>query len=114
MAGVYSEKQLFQGDGDYTTASTIHTRTSSVVRDIVGWINLANNTSTAITVDLYHDEDGSTYDDTTVLMEAMPIDANSIIRYSGPIYMVNAAATIGVKCSVSGSVTITGYGASET
>ena len=114
MAGNFDEQQMFQGDGDFTTAATIHTRNSGVIRDIISWVNLCNNTSSDITVDLYHDEDGSTYDDTTVLIEAMPIAANDTVRYNGPIYIKDPAGTIGVKCSVNGSLTITGYGAKET
>ncbi len=104
----FTEKQLAQAEVP-NTATSIYGGPASgtaVIRQII----VANHESTAGTFSMWHDDDGTTYNDTTVLAEDIPIGANSILPM-GIFIPIDTAGNFAVKADAANKMTITLYGA---
>lgn len=73
-------------------------------------IIITNTTGASVSASLYHDEDGTTYDATTSILEAAPLIANQTLHYEGKLYGYKAAGNIAVKTSIANALTFTVYG----
>ena len=73
-------------------------------------IHCANVSGAAIDISLYHDIDGTTYDETTALVFEHSIPAGGVFQLESSLVGYAAAENFGVQCSVADGVTFTFYG----
>lgn len=81
-------------------------------------IAICNTTSSTATFSLYHDDDGSTFDQSTALHYSQNIPANTTLYISadamGGGITVNKDGQIGVQTGTSSALTFTIYGTVQT
>lgn len=74
--------------------------------------------SGTIDIDVYHDDDGTTYDDSTLIASIQKADnADGLVfqaQHPGSGIMVKPGGSIGVKISTADDVNFTAYGITET
>ncbi len=96
--------------------SAVSAFTASVATEITR-IVIANTTSSSANASLFHDDNGSTFDQTTALLYAVAIPANSttIIESSGlgSGFHMAADGQIGVQTGTGSALTFTIYGITE-
>ncbi len=96
------------------SASTAFT---STLRTEVTRIVVCNTTGGAVTYSIYHDDDGTTYDQSTSRSYETSIAANTTVTYvadaAGAGFAMQRGASIGVKPSADLAITFTFYGVTE-
>ena len=108
------KKQLAQSRPANTTAVSIISMDSvDYSRVDIHSIIVCNTTSSAATFRIFHDEDGSTYDETTALFYDSDVLANETIsiEFDNPIVMREETANLAVRSSSGDAITYTVYGA---
>lgn len=80
------------------------------IRSIV----VCNQTGTAATFRLFHDEDGSTYSEATALYYDVSVDANDTFIHDKLIFMATEGGNLAVRSGTADALTFTVYGAEET
>ena len=75
-------------------------------------IIIVNTSGSAASATIYHDIDGSTYDETTTILPAKSITASGFYMFqpNEGIGDYNKAGNVGVKSSVADALTFTAYG----
>lgn len=109
-AGVSTRKQLGQTRPSDTSATSIISPTTGEVYSI-GTIVICNTSDSDVTYSIYHDDDGSTYDETTALFWEATIRANSSDAISLFMAMDDPDGNLAVQSSVGNALTFTAYGA---
>ena len=103
--------QLAQGQPGVTTAVAIF---QASVTTEVSLIHVVNSSDASANFSLFHDDDGSTFNETTTLYWEHAIAANTTFRIAAPSVgagiMMAAGGTLGVTSSVVGALTISIYG----
>lgn len=82
----------------------------------IGLIAICNTTGSAANASLYHDDDGTTYDQTTALMYAQPIPANSTVWVKAEAFgfiTIKRGGAIGIQSGTASALTFTAYGITE-
>lgn len=103
-------RQLGQLRPANTTAAALVTPDDSRPYS-VDFINICNvSTGTTAYVYIYHDEDGTTYDETTALIWNMTVHAGETLQIEAPIAGYKVAGRLAVKTSVANAITFTAYG----
>lgn len=107
--------QLAQTRPEGTTAITAFT---AVTKTEVTQIIVTNVTATDATFSIYHDDDGSTYSDDTVLWDTVTVSARSTVTIKaeggpGTGLMMLPDGTIGVETGTADAVNFTLYGVTE-
>jgi len=106
--------QLAQSRPSGTTATSIFT--ASIVTEI-SLIVVCNTTASSADFSIYHDDDGSTADQTTALFYAVPVAGNTTVTISsdsiGAGLQMAATAQLSVQTSVANALTFTVYGVTE-
>jgi hypothetical protein len=102
-------RQLAQLRPSSTSAEVLFNPTENKPYTIHNII-VTNTTSSAVLASIYHDEDGTTYDATTSILEAVPLIANQTLHYEGKIYGYKSAGNVAVKSSIADAITFTAYG----
>lgn len=110
-----SGSQLAQARPAGTSAVTMFTAT---MRTEVTSLVIANNTGSAAAYSVYHDDDGTTYDETTCLAFTVSLAANtSTVLYAGNVpgggIVVKSGGAIGIKTGTGNALTFTLYGVTE-
>jgi hypothetical protein len=106
--------QIAQNRPSGTTATSVYTATmiTEVTRIII-----CNTTSSAADFSLYHDDDGSTFDETSALHFAQTVPPYSTVTIEagnmGAGLMVTGSGQIGVQTSTSNALTFTLYGITQ-
>jgi len=107
------EAQLGQLRPADTNAASLYSPAASTT-----WIGknlvICNTTGTAATARVFHDEDGTTYDETTALYWDLSVAANSTTSLQGFLSGSNASGNIGVRTGTANALTFTLYGAEIT
>lgn len=107
------EKQLGQLRPANTTAASLYSPAASTT-----WVGknlvVCNTSGAPATYRVFHDEDGTTYDETTALFWEAPIAANETITVTGLLAGFTDAGSVGVRSSVANALTFTLYGATIT
>ncbi len=107
-------KQLGQSRPSGTTAVSIYSPPASVTGNILT-IFICNNTSgTAADYTLYHDNDGATYDETTMIHPPVNLNPGEVIEVNTWIPMDDSSGNLAVKTSVANAITFTVYGVEAT
>jgi len=93
-----------------TTATSLYSPADGVKTQITE-ILVANNTAGAIACRLFHDEDGTTYDQSTALYYDKSIGANDTLRISeASIWMSNSSGNFAGRSATGNALTFTVYG----
>jgi len=107
-----TKKQLAQVVLGTATAALYSAPSSGFA--VVKEIFICCTTSGSVTIRLFHDSDGSTYDKTTALYYDYPVTGNDTVLYQaasdGGIVIDNIFGKIGGSASVGSAVTLTMYG----
>lgn len=102
--------QLAQTSPSATTATTAFTATLNTE---ITRIHAVNYTGSAVDCEVYHDDDGTTYNNTTIV-EKFSAPANSTTekdyRSGGNGLSVRPNGTIGIKAGTANAVNFTLYG----
>jgi len=111
MANTY--KLLGQARENSTNAVSVYSPDASqevIIKSII----IANTSGAAATVRIFHDDDGTTYDESTAIAWDVAIPANSVWDRGMTLCMNNAAGNIAYRSSVANSLTISIYGVVKT
>lgn len=108
---VLVEKQLGQSRPGSTTAVSAYSPSSDIVSAQILTVVIANTTGSAAAYRLFHDEDGTTYDQTTALAYDVSLAANSkeVINFDG-LFMANSSGNFAVRTDTNDALTFTIYG----
>ena len=113
MSHSVNGKQLAQARPANTNAVSVYAPDTADMATEIRMINIANTTGSAATFRLFHDEDGTTYDETTALFFDKSIAANDSFTETyeeGAIWMRNTAGNLAFRTGTNNALTITVYG----
>lgn len=114
MLNFASGEQLAQTRPSNTTAASAYT--ASLVTEIT-CIVVCNTTGSAAAFSIYHDDDGSTFDQTTALHYAQAIAANDTVYITldapGAGLFIKPDGQLGVQTDTNSALTFTVYGITE-
>lgn len=109
MARTASPKQLGQLRPTSTTAASLFSPAANQ-----SWIAkslyVCNNTAGSVTFRIFHDEDGTTYDESTALYFDTALAANTTLVITGLLAGETNAGNIGVRTGTNDALTFTLYG----
>jgi len=106
-------KQLAQSRPSDTNAVSIYSPgadTESIIKSIV----VCNTTGLAVTYRIFHDDDGTTYDESTALFFDVSLAANSTDTLELNLTMNDSSGNIAVRTGTANGLTFTVYGAEIT
>lgn len=101
--------QLGQSRPGVTTAVSLYTPDDGVYTKVEK-IVVTNTTATVAACSIFHDEDGSTFDQGTALYYAKTVAGNDALIFDVNAHMNNVSGNIGVQSSVVSALTFTAYG----
>jgi hypothetical protein len=107
------EKQLGQLRPTDTTAASLYSPGSSttwVAKSLI----VCNTTGSAATFRIFHDEDGTTYDETTALYFDKSVPANDSIEVSLFLAGSNSSGNVAARTDTANALNFTLYGAEIT
>ena len=107
------EKQLGQLRPANTTAASIYSPGAGVTA-IIRNITVTNLTGLAVDFSIFHDDDETTYDETTALFFTARIEKNQTVQLTAYAAMNNPAGNLAVKTETSSALNFTVYGAEAT
>ena len=99
--------QLAQARENSTNAVSIYSPGAG--ETVQAFIKIANNTAAIAAVRIFHDDDGTTYDETTALAWDIDIDPGQILEID-KIFMNNSSGNIAYRTSVANALTATVFG----
>ena len=102
-------KQLGQLRPANTTAASLYSPAANVTTEITKII-VTEHTGATPTFRIFHDEDGTTYDETTALVWDSAMSANGNNLYEFGIWMRNSAGNLAVRTSAGSQILFTCYG----
>ena len=106
-------RMLGQARPANTNAVSIYSPAGNARAEVLQ-IVICNTTSSAATFRIFHDDDGTTYDQTTALYYDKTVAANDTLRVypNDPpgFAMVNAAGNLAVRTDTNNALTFTVYG----
>lgn len=104
-------QQLFQSRPSPTTAQSVYT---AALQTELTHIVVCNTTASLVDFSIYHDDDGSTFDQSTALYYETTIEANTSERISARTInagiSIKKGGQIAVQSSTASALTFTGYG----
>lgn len=103
------KRQLAQIRPSGTTAVNLFTLSSSA-NYVIDSIMIANLDGNSVNVSVFHDVDGTTYNETTAVIHEVAIHNPRYIKLEGPFYGYSSAENWGCQCSVADGATFTVYG----
>ncbi len=111
MTNLVKGKQLGQLRPANTTAASIYSPGANVVAELAGiWI--CEVLAGTPTYQLFHDDNGTTYDEGTALAfnPALTASQSFYIPFEPPLWMADSAGNFAVRTSVNSSINFTLYG----
>lgn len=107
-------RQLAQLRPSSTSAEQLFTSTQNRPWTI-DLIILTNNSTGSVDVTIYHDDDGSTYDDTNCVLSTVTLHKGQTMEFtpSEGISGHNRGSSVGVKVNSANTVAFTAYGYEE-
>lgn len=106
-------KQLGQARDNDTSAHSIYSPASGV-QATVRLIEICNTTGTAANISIFHDDNGTTYDQSTSLMYQQSIPANTTIQKTGQYGMDDPTGNFAYQQGTANAITVTIYGSEKT
>lgn len=107
MANNY--KQIAQARENSTNAVSIFSPGANE-EIIINFVNVTNTSGAAAKVRIFHDDDGTTYDESTANAWDINIPANSVWDREVQICMDNSSGNFAYRSDVANALTITIYG----
>lgn len=104
------EKQLGQLRPANTTAASLYSPGTNVTAIRMS-IVICNTSSSNVKFRVFHDDDGTTYDETTALFFDPIIKANRTVEVDGFKAANNSSGNIAVRTDTANALTFTLYGA---
>lgn len=107
--------QLAQARPTNTSTATLYTAPSGIKIEVTRVV-ICNTTGSAAAASLFHDDDGTTYDQTTALRYAKSVPANDSIELEfeiGSGLFVSAGGSLGIQSGTGSALTYTLYGVPE-
>ena len=101
-------RQLAQKDVTSTLSFSLYSPDEGV-QTVIKSVVICNTAGVAKTWRLFHDEDGTTYDDTTALFYDKTVDASQTEEVSIEIFMNDSNGNLAFKCDTT-AVCVTVYG----
>ncbi len=109
----FETKQLFQHRENSTNAVNIFS--CGVNEEVeVSKIIFVNTSAAKVKICLFHDDDGTIYDESTAIMWNLEIEPGFPFPWTPRIDMNNYSGSLGFSVSVANAITITGYGSVTT
>ncbi len=111
----FERKQLGQLRPANTTAASLYSPGIDIITRIYVII-VCNVTGSPVDYRIFHDEDGTTYDQTSALHYdiALPANTTDVVTFgqgdNGGIWMNNSSGNIAVRTATSSSLNFTCYG----
>ena len=103
-------RQLGQLRPADTTAASVFSPVAGQRAEITR-IYVCNQTAGALQYRVFHDEDGTTYDETTALYFDISIPANNTVGlFNLGLWMADSSGNLGVRTSAGNGITFTVYG----
>jgi hypothetical protein len=99
--------QLAQSRLTNTTATSIYSPSSGETVQI--FIKIVNTTSSAVAVRVFHDADGTTYDQTTALVWDTSIEPGEFLEID-KIFMSSSSGNLAYRTATGSALTATVYG----
>ena len=106
--GLSEPKQLAQEELTNSATSIYSPGTDEEVE--ITAIYISNRDGKDRWFNMWHDEDGTTYDDTTALFVEVDIPGDSTLVIEDPIYLNNAAGNLAMEAEANNDMTVTIYG----
>ena len=103
----FPEVQLFQSRPADTNAVSVHSPNGKTK---VTRIFVCNTSGAGSSFRLFHDEDGTTYDETTALHWNTAVGADTTVVVADEVDMNNASGNLAVRSANANALTFTGYG----
>jgi hypothetical protein len=107
-AGQVVARQLGQSTPAITTAASLYTPGDGV-ETIVKTVVVANVTTSVAAFSIFHDDDGTTYDDTTALFKAIPIPGQHTDLIEVEL-SIGSSGNLAVKTDTTAALTFSLYG----
>jgi len=105
----YERKQLGQArPTDTNPVSLVSPAANHTVE--VESIVICNTTGSAATYRIFHDDDGTTYDQTTALAYDLSIPANTSDTWEASVKMNDSSGNLAVRSGTGSALTFTAYG----
>lgn len=108
----FVEGQLAQQRNATTTATSILANTSG--RWAIKTIKVCNTSDDAATFTMYHDETGTTYDESTALYWEVPIASKETVLFDTYMCTGSQSSNVAYKTSVASALTVSLYGGNIT
>lgn len=111
----FVRRQLAQSRPSNTNAASVITGIDQQIV-VVQLIYVCNSTASAATFRIFHDDDGTTYDQSTAICYDVSVPANTtqvieaISDLSGGIYLTNSSANLAIRSGTGSALTFTIYG----
>ena len=99
--------QLAQARENSTNAVSIYSPGAG--ETVQAFLKIANNTAAVAAVRVFHDDDGTTYDETTALLWDIDIEPGQFLEID-KVFMNNSAGNLAYRSSVANALTATVYG----
>lgn len=109
----FTTGQLFQHRENSTNPVSVFSPGSGEEVEITRVI-ICNTSASAVTVRAFHDDDGTTYDESTALLWDWSIPAGESWPWNARIDMDNSSGNLAFRSSVANALTYTGYGSVTT
>lgn len=106
-------KQLGQLRPANTTAASLYSPAAST-ETIIKSIVIANTTAGAALYRVFHDDDGTTYDETTALFWDVSLAADTSIVLEFNLMMDDSTGNLAVRTDTNDALTFTAYGSEVT
>jgi len=100
-----TEKQLAQARPANTSNTQVYSPPASTT-GVVVFMTIANTTASPALARVFHDDDGTTYDESTALIWDLSIAANTTV-YEKVYWPVDSAGNLAVRTSVASALTFT-------
>lgn len=101
-------RQLAQARPAGTSAVSLFSQSSSPYE--IDLINITNVAGSDTTVSIFHDANGTTYDESTALIWQVPLVSGETIHFEAKIADYQKAGGVGIQTSVGSAATFTAYG----
>lgn len=108
-----TEKQLGQSRPANTTAASIYSPPSST-RVIIKSVEVTNTSSSKVKYRIFHDDNGTTYDETTALRWDITLGANESDSFNVYWTSNDSTGNFAVRTDTANALTFTFYGAELT
>ena len=104
---IISYSQLAQSRESSTNAVSIYSPSAGEIVQI--FLKIANTTAATVAVRVFHDEDGSTYDESTTIAWDVDIEPGQFLEID-KIFMETAAGNLAYRSATANALTATVYG----